>query len=354
MGVPKSRSRLLLLLLWLTGVAVNGIIGEGWAANCPKSVPELVGVLGTSVNLTCMNPKHKSFPLETLTVYWQDKEGKVIVHTLILGQDNFTHQSHRYRNRTRLFKDRLKDGDFSLQISNLTLTDTMDYVCVVMQGDSTLERIHLDCASLKIGAQFSSPVLTESGDFLNCSSSNGHPEPKLYWINNENASTLDPSLSTTVVTQNQETQLYSVSSLLRINTTTLRNISCHVENTVLMENLTSYFVRMVDTIKSNGTNEKLTTGAAKATAWVLSTTVILLVLVVVTILLCRKGICGAYRVVNQVDRELQQKTVEDQRTSLNEAGASEVNDGTPVETGPLPKVECGSKATSISLLSQHH
>ncbi|XP_078535409.1 ICOS ligand-like isoform X2 [Lissotriton helveticus] len=326
MGVPKTRSWLLLLMLWLTDAAINGINGTVCSANCQK---QLVGVLGTSVNLSCVYPEKKTFPLDTLMIYWQNNEKAVVAHTFIGGQDDFKYQNQSYKNRTHLFKDRLKEGDFSLQISNLTLNDTMAYMCVVMQTHPATECIHKSCASLKVAARFSSPVLTESGDFLNCSSSNGHPKPKLYWINGENASSLNPSLSTTVVEYDPDTQLYSVRSQLRINTTTLRNISCRVENTVLMENLTSYFVRMVDPTGSYVINEKQTSRANQATAGVLSSTVILLVVVAVIVCLCKRNRCGAYRGVAQVDLELQQQMSEDQRTSQNVPAAPEANDGRP-------------------------
>lgn len=337
MGVPKTRSLLLLLMLWLMEAAINEINGNVCYTNCQKPIPELVGVLGTSVNLSCVYPEKKTFPLDTLMIYWQNNETNekaIIAHAFILGHDDFNFQNHSYKNRTHLFKERLKEGDFTLQISNLALNDTMDYMCVVMQKGATTQCIHQSCTFLKVAAQFSSPVLTESGDFLNCSSSNGHPEPKLYWINSENASSLDPSLSTTVVEHDPDTQLYSVRSQLRINTTTLRNISCRVENTVLMENLTSYFVRMVDPTGPHVMNEKQTSRATQATAGVIST-VILSVVVVVTILLRKRSSCGAYRGVSQVDLEQQQQVMEDQRTSLNEPAAPEVNDGRPVEARTL-------------------
>lgn len=94
-------------------------------------------------------------------------------------------------------------------------------------------------------ANFSTPVVSTSGPstpgqeltFV-CNSTNGYPEPKLYWINRTDNSPINGSLQNSTVSLN-ERGLYDVVSILRIPWTPHVDVSCWVENVVLHQNLTS-------------------------------------------------------------------------------------------------------------------
>ncbi|XP_069470666.1 ICOS ligand-like isoform X2 [Ambystoma mexicanum] len=306
--VSRTSSRHLLLLLWMLEIATHAIVGT--SCICQEDVPQVLGLLGSSVELNCVYPKKETYSLDKLLVYWQTENGDV-VHTYISGKDN-TYQNHSYQNRTQLSRARLLQWDVSLLLSNLTLADSKLYKCIVISREQVSECVHQTCAFLKVAARFTTPCLTkiETSTFLSCLSSNGYPEPKMYWINNDDGQVLDPSLSETVHEIDPDTQLYSVRSRLKINSTSARNISCLVENAVLMENQTSPpYIWVVD----DPVDSRQISNAEKATAGVLSI-VFIVILVLGFTWVCKKSICAAYRGVAQAEIEMPEQSL-DQRSS---------------------------------------
>lgn len=70
-----------------------------------------------------------------------------------------------------------------------------------------------------------------------CTSKDGYPEPKVYWINKTDNSLLDEALQNSTVSLNPR-GLYDVVSVLRIRRVPNVNVGCCIENVLLHQNLT--------------------------------------------------------------------------------------------------------------------
>ncbi|NXN98330.1 ICOSL protein, partial [Rhinopomastus cyanomelas] len=211
--------------------------------------------------------------LKNLRVYWQindDRERCSVVHAFISGQDNESEQCSHFRNRTRLFWDRLENGDFSLLLLNVSQSDEHTYECVVLQKAEYTKRVHQAKVVLSLAASYSQPILSgpinndSTGEEVtfSCRSSNGYPAPNVYWINKTDNSQLSPAeLNLTLHTNGT----YSVFTTLKVKATSNMEIECSIENRVLRENTSAnYTQQSSSSTESHKTLEKSGHGAQAA------------------------------------------------------------------------------------------
>ncbi|KAK7826520.1 hypothetical protein U0070_017101, partial [Myodes glareolus] len=160
--------------------------------------------------------------LTRLRIYWQ-KEGKVVL-SYVSGDKEVWPQ---YKNRT-LFD--ITDN-FRLMILRLLLSDSGKYTCVVQRLESgSYRRKHLASVELLVKADYPTPNITHFGNpsadirRIICFTSGGFPQPTLSWlVNGKELSGIN-----TTISQDPETELYTVSSQLDFNMTYNHSIVCHV------------------------------------------------------------------------------------------------------------------------------
>uniref|UniRef100_A0A8D2M4S3 Ig-like domain-containing protein n=1 Tax=Zonotrichia albicollis TaxID=44394 RepID=A0A8D2M4S3_ZONAL len=68
-------------------------------------------------------------------LYWQIGT-KQLVHFFQNGHDSLEGQDKKFHDRTSLFLDQMKHGNFSLKISNVQLGDDAEYSCIYRQTES--------------------------------------------------------------------------------------------------------------------------------------------------------------------------------------------------------------------------
>ncbi|XP_035771918.1 butyrophilin subfamily 3 member A1-like [Neolamprologus brichardi] len=127
-----------------------------------------------------------------------------------------------YTNRTSLFTDELKNGNISLKISKVKLSDEGTYKCFVpeLKRQTTVK--------LVVGAA-SSPAAeinkTSSRVVLQCESAGWYPEPELLWLDGEgNLLSAGPT-----ETLRGPDDLYTVSSRVTVEKRHSNNITCRVQ-----------------------------------------------------------------------------------------------------------------------------
>ncbi|NXI05573.1 ICOSL protein, partial [Pachycephala philippinensis] len=232
----------------------------------------IISKLGDNATLSCIYNK-RDLQLENLRVYWQiaDDQGKCsVVHALISGQDNNSNQCIHFKDRTQLFWDRLKDGDFSLLLLNVSQSDGHTYKCVVQEKTEYPQVIHQAEVVLSLAASYSQPIL--SGPIRNssstgeevtfsCRSGSGYPRPKVYWINKLNNSLLTPS-NLNITPHSDGT--FSVFSTLKVKATSNMQIECSIENEMLQENLSANYTQQKRSTESDKNLEKKGQGAQAA------------------------------------------------------------------------------------------
>uniref|UniRef100_UPI00398F8225 CD276 antigen homolog n=1 Tax=Pristiophorus japonicus TaxID=55135 RepID=UPI00398F8225 len=158
----------LLLLLLLNTAGVSG------------SLPVIVsGFVGGQVVLPCTYKGN--IPVKDLHVVWQIP-GHAVLHKFVNGSDDLTRQDPQFRNRTKLFKDQLEYGNWSVMLSDLRESDQNLYECQILRrkggGFSWEQEV-----SVQLSVPGSSPV-TVSGSVggqvvLPCTYKGNVPVPDL-------------------------------------------------------------------------------------------------------------------------------------------------------------------------------
>lgn len=156
-----------------------------------------------------------------LRIYWQ-KHDKMVLSVISGVREVWP----EYKNRT------LHDNTtYSLIILGLVLSDRGTYKCVVQKTEKGVYEVkHLASVKLSIRADFPTPNITECGNpaadtkRITCFASGGFPEPRLSWL--ENGRELN-GINTTV-SQDPESELYTIRSQLDFNTTYNHTIECFI------------------------------------------------------------------------------------------------------------------------------
>lgn len=211
LGFPRLRfiHLFVLLLVGLFQIS-SGIVGQ-----VSKSVRE-------KALLSC-DYKFCSEEQSIHRIYWQ-KHDKMVL-SVISGVPEVWPE---YKNRT------VYDvaNNYSFSLLGLILSDRGTYTCVVQryEGGSYVVK-HLTTVELSVRADFPTPNITESGNpsadikRITCFASGGFPKPRLSWL--ENGKELN-GINTTI-SQDPESELYTISSQLDFNTTYDHFIDCFIE-----------------------------------------------------------------------------------------------------------------------------
>lgn len=203
------------------------------------SVHSVRAVLEETVMLPCLVSDYKQTEFEKLKrIYWQTLENVPdSVHVYNDGKEESKDQSEKYKQRTKLFLDQLKNGNFSLQLVSIKVSDEKVYECYY-QTDVVMKRV---CKiHLQVAAYYKDPVLSHSQidkntEQFTCISKDGYPAPKVHWLFSNSEISAD-NYSTINVTQDPITELYSVVSIITVRSEKNISITCVIENERLQDN----------------------------------------------------------------------------------------------------------------------
>ncbi|KAG2456698.1 VTCN1 inhibitor, partial [Polypterus senegalus] len=92
-----------------------------------------------------------------MRIYWQIN-AHIVVHMYNKGEDEVHHQDEKYKGRTMLFVDQLEKGNYSLQITNITLADRAEYTCLCNE--------HLELSKVKLQPVGLLPADPQPGSFI--------------------------------------------------------------------------------------------------------------------------------------------------------------------------------------------
>lgn len=105
-------------------------------------------MVGSDVELSCIYPKKNSFDLNDLHVYWQinvteqphmgkphtaSLNNTTVVTYYLARNGSAGHKDSHYKDRAHLSLDRMKRGDFSLHLYNITPQDEQKFNCLVFR-----------------------------------------------------------------------------------------------------------------------------------------------------------------------------------------------------------------------------
>ncbi|KAJ7984061.1 hypothetical protein DPEC_G00367300, partial [Dallia pectoralis] len=161
------------------------------------------------------------------TVEWQrlDLNPKE-VHFYTDSRDSNLDQNPFYSGRTSLFKEELKNGNLSLKLSHVKLSDSGSYNCYV----PSLDRDQKASVQLTVGA-VSQPVISivgskDYGVVLRCDSGGWYPEPEMIWLDSDGTNLpADGPTETEIDSEG----LYTVRGHVTVQKTDNNRFTCRVQ-----------------------------------------------------------------------------------------------------------------------------
>ncbi|XP_042368692.1 butyrophilin subfamily 1 member A1-like [Plectropomus leopardus] len=157
---------------------------------------------------------------------WSRSELKPrFVHVRRSGEDLLANQNPSYQGRTSVSVDRLKQGDASLTLSKVKLSDEGKYRCFI-------PRLNAESSVQLVVCAVSSPVISSAGIdeatrglVLQCESAGWYPEPEVLWLDGE-GHVLSAGPTETV---RGPDDLYTVSSRVTVDKRHSNSFTCRVQ-----------------------------------------------------------------------------------------------------------------------------
>uniref|UniRef100_A0A671TM48 Ig-like domain-containing protein n=1 Tax=Sparus aurata TaxID=8175 RepID=A0A671TM48_SPAAU len=147
------------------------------------------------------------------------------VHVWHEREDLHVNQHLSYKGRTSVSIDKLKQGDISLKLSRVKLSDKGTYRCYFpdLDKDSTVQLVVATAASPTIS--LAGIDRTSSGVVLQCESTGWYPEPEVLWLDGE-GNLLSAGPTETV---RGPDDLYTVSSRVTVEKRHSNSFTCRVQ-----------------------------------------------------------------------------------------------------------------------------
>ncbi|XP_063757158.1 butyrophilin subfamily 3 member A2-like isoform X2 [Eleginops maclovinus] len=212
--------RVLVPLLLLT----HHCRGQSQLIGSPQPI---VAHLGSDIILACYLVP--AVNVADLTLEWTrpDMDPR-FVHVMRLGQEMVDKKHKLFEGRTSMFTDELKNGNISLKLSNVQLSDQGKYRCFIPELNQQAF-VELVCAS----GPASPPVISISGVdgqtggvVLQCESAGWYPEPEVLWLDAEEK-LLSAGPPETV---RGPDDLYTVSSRVTVEKRHSNSFTCRVQH----------------------------------------------------------------------------------------------------------------------------
>ncbi|XP_059497274.1 CD276 antigen-like [Stegostoma tigrinum] len=213
---------------------------------CSDSAPgrAVTGLVRGQALLPCIYEVMGPVSLTSARIYWQFSPEKV-AYVFSNGKPEEQYVESYYRGRTTVPKTELVRGNLSLQLSNLTVKDDVEYHCYFFLNDKKVHACHL---RLYIAAPYQPPVLSASqGESLgaglavnlSCHSFGGFPAPVVNWTDDAGRPLGRDAEVNTSVEQDPVSGLYNVTSSLRIVAAVGTSVRCSVFNSRIQQRLDS-------------------------------------------------------------------------------------------------------------------
>ncbi|KAM8748225.1 butyrophilin-like protein 2 [Acanthopagrus schlegelii] len=204
---------------FLTVILINC---HGVASELICSDQPIVALAGDDVILPCQLQPAVSVSSEMLLWTRPGLDPKYI-HVHQDGRPMLMGQNRLYNNRTALFVDQLINGNVSLKLFRVKLSDAGRYTCIIdsKQMEASIQ--------LTVGAA-STPVVNITGFdrgavVLQCNSTGWYPEPEVFWLDGE-GNLLSAGPTETV---RGPDDLYTVSSRVTVEKRHSNSFTCRVQ-----------------------------------------------------------------------------------------------------------------------------
>lgn len=105
-----------------------------------------MALFGQDATLCCSFSPEANFSLDDLTLIWHLTDTQRSVHSFSGGRDQLADQGRGYANRTALFYDQLAQGNVSLLLRRVEISDEGSFTCFVRVQDYNSAAVMLQVA----------------------------------------------------------------------------------------------------------------------------------------------------------------------------------------------------------------
>ncbi|XP_033870050.3 programmed cell death 1 ligand 1-like isoform X1 [Acipenser ruthenus] len=204
---------------------------------------------GNTVKMECRFPTGGS--LDSINVYWHrmlSNGSEYEVYTLLNGNQDLQSQHPEYKGRVHMKPDLLRKGRAELEISNVKISDSGSYRCLIKMGGADYKQ-----ATLSVKASYRNietkvtNKLSASGRYigLRCQAE-GFPLAEVIWRDGK-GHPLSAANTTHGVSADG---LYIVTSVIKLNTSYNENYTCTFRNDTVNEN-SSAFLYVADLMETD-------------------------------------------------------------------------------------------------------
>ncbi|XP_067435909.1 butyrophilin subfamily 3 member A2-like isoform X2 [Thunnus thynnus] len=217
----------------------------------------IVATVGDDIILPChLEP---AMDVAAMTLEWTRSDlDPIYIHVWRARQDLIDANHPSYRGRTSLFPDELKQGNISLKLSKVKLSDGGKYKCYIPKLN-TQSFVELFVAS----DAASSPVISltgldrdRGGVVLQCESKGWYPQPEVFWLDDE-GNLLSAGPTETV---RGPDDLYTVSSRVTVEKRHNNNFTCRVQQNNINQIRETHIIVPDDFFKVQSSSSTVTVG----------------------------------------------------------------------------------------------
>ncbi|XP_045567935.1 selection and upkeep of intraepithelial T-cells protein 5 [Salmo salar] len=186
----------------------------------------VVALAGDDIILPCsLKP---SVSAEDMVVEWtRSNLRKENVHLYRQGRDSNEDQSPSYSGRTSMFHEELKNGNVSLKLTRVTLSDAGSYRCFIPTLTSQVKETTVQLLVGAVSQPVTSIIGTKGGGVvLKCESGGWFPEPEMEWL--DSSGTILPADGPPERHRDSE-GLYTVRRHVTVNQTDTNRFTCRVQ-----------------------------------------------------------------------------------------------------------------------------
>lgn len=213
-------------LLFLPVLGLSALVSAQFTVLGPAD--PILAMVGENTLLRCRLSPEKS--AQDMEVRWIRSQFSPAVLVYKGGRERAEEQMEQYRGRTTFLSEDISKGNVALVIQNVRVHDNGIYRCYFQQGRSYDEAIlHLMVAGLGSKPLIEMKGHEDGGIRLECTSVGWYPEPHAVWRDPYGG--IMPALEE-AYTEDTE-GLFRVTMAVIIRDSSVRNVSCSVNNTLL-------------------------------------------------------------------------------------------------------------------------
>uniref|UniRef100_A0A087X336 Ig-like domain-containing protein n=1 Tax=Poecilia formosa TaxID=48698 RepID=A0A087X336_POEFO len=201
--------------------------GEAQQTDLPQSVTVMVG---EDVVLPCFLKPPKD--ATKMTVEWGRPDLKPrFVFVNLDGKEYSADQNEAFRGRSSMIPENLKNGDVSLKLSDVRISDSGRYRCYLPREkkeyftELVVVHLQLKCSASSPGISLSGLDVSSSGVMLDCSAAGWYPEPEMFWLDGD-GNIMSPGAAEK---STDPDGVYTVSSRVTVEKRNNNNFTCRVQ-----------------------------------------------------------------------------------------------------------------------------